>query len=156
MLNERLGMVHFVLTFVGMHVTFLVQHIVGLEGMPRRVQSYLEEDGFGTLNLVSTIGAFILGISVLPFFWNVWRSLKRGPIAGDNPWDAQTLEWWTHSPPVPENFDRPLPPIRSERPVWDANHPDALGEALTCRPVTTSPRPGSPPSSSGSTPGWRS
>ena len=126
MLNERLGMVHFVLTFVGMHVTFLVQHIVGLEGMPRRVQSYLEEDGFGTLNLVSTIGAFILGISVLPFFWNVWRSLKRGPIAGDNPWDAQTLEWWTHSPPVPENFDRPLPPIRSERPVWDANHPDAL------------------------------
>jgi cytochrome c oxidase subunit 1 len=126
MLNERLGMVHFVLTFVGMHVTFLVQHIVGLEGMPRRVQSYLEEDGFATLNLVSTIGAFILGISVLPFFWNVWRSLKRGPIAGDNPWDAQTLEWWTHSPPVPENFDRPLPPIRSERPVWDANHPDAL------------------------------
>ena len=126
MLNERLGMVHFVLTFVGMHLTFLVQHIVGLEGMPRRVQSYLEEDGFGTLNLVSTIGAFILGISVLPFFWNVWRSLKRGPIAGDNPWDAQTLEWWTHSPPVPENFDRPLPPIRSERPVWDANHPDAL------------------------------
>jgi cytochrome c oxidase subunit 1 len=125
MLDPKLGWVHFGLTFVGMHLTFLVQHVVGIEGMPRRVRSYLEEDGFGTLNLVSTIGAFILGIAILPFLWNVWRSLRRGPAAGDNPWDGQTLEWWTTSPPAPENFDRPLPPIRSERPVWDVNHPDA-------------------------------
>jgi cytochrome c oxidase subunit 1 len=125
MLDPKLGWVHFGLTFVGMHLTFLVQHVVGIEGMPRRVRSYLEEDGFGTLNLVSTIGAFILGIAILPFLWNVWRTLRRGPAAGDNPWDGQTLEWWTTSPPAPENFDRPLPPIRSERPVWDVNHPDA-------------------------------
>jgi cytochrome c oxidase subunit 1 len=126
MLNERLGALHFALTFIGMHLTFLVQHIVGLEGMPRRVQSYLEADGFDTWNLISSIGAFLLGISVLPFLWNVWRSLRKGEPAGDNPWDGQTLEWWTSSPPPPENFDRPLPPIRSERPVWDYNHPDAV------------------------------
>jgi heme/copper-type cytochrome/quinol oxidase subunit 1 len=93
--------------------------------MPRRVVSYLESDGFGALNLVSTIGAFLLAASVVPFLWNMWRSLRRGEPAGDNPWDGQTLEWWTSSPPAPENFTAPLPPIRSERPVWDHNHPDA-------------------------------
>jgi cytochrome c oxidase subunit 1 len=125
MLDEPLGWVHFVLTFVGMHLTFAVQHILGLRGMPRRVASYLEGDGFGALNLVSTIGAFLLGISVIPFLWNVWHSRRHGAIAGDNPWDGQTLEWSTSSPPPPENFTGPLPPIRSERPVWDQNHPDA-------------------------------
>jgi cytochrome c oxidase subunit 1 len=94
--------------------------------MPRRIASYAEADGFGALNLVSTVGAFLLGASVLPFLWNVWRARRVGPVAGDNPWDGQTLEWWTSSPPAPENFTRPLPPIRSERPVWDANHPDAI------------------------------
>jgi cytochrome c oxidase subunit 1 len=126
LLDERLGWVHFVLTFVGFHLTFFVQHILGLEGMPRRVQSYSKDAGFGALNLVSTIGAVILGLSVLPFFWNLWWSRRHGAIAGDNPWDGQTLEWATSSPPPPTSFDRPLPPIRSERPVWDANHPDAV------------------------------
>ncbi len=125
MLSERLGWLHIGLTFVGFHMTFLVQHILGLEGMPRRVASYLDRDGFGSLNLVSSIGAFILGISVLPFFWNLWHSWRHGPLAGDNPWDGQTLEWATSSPPPPDDWVRPLPPIRSERPVWDLNHPDA-------------------------------
>jgi cytochrome c oxidase subunit 1 len=125
MLDERLGWVHFILTFVGFHLTFMVQHVLGLDGMPRRVQTYTAADGWGALNLTSTIGAALLGISTFPFLWNVWKSYRRGPLAGRNPWDAQTLEWATASPPVPENYDQPLPPIRSERPVWDANHPDA-------------------------------
>jgi cytochrome c oxidase subunit 1 len=125
MLDERLGWIHFILTFVGFHLTFMVQHVLGLDGMPRRVQTYTAADGWGALNLVSTIGAALLGISTLPFLWNVWTSYRHGAIAGRNPWDAQTLEWATASPPVPENYDQPLPPIRSERPVWDANHPDA-------------------------------
>jgi cytochrome c oxidase subunit 1 len=125
MLDERLGWIHFVLTFVGFHLTFMVQHVLGLEGMPRRVQTYTSADGWGGLNLVSTIGAFLLGVSTFPFLWNVWKSWRHGELAGRNPWDGQTLEWWTASPPVPENYDVELPPIRSERPVWDANHPDA-------------------------------
>ncbi len=125
MLDERLGWVHFILTFVGFHLTFMVQHVLGLDGMPRRVQTYTSADGWGALNLASTVGAALLGISTVPFLWNVWRSYRHGPIAGRNPWDAQTLEWATASPPAPENYDQPLPPIRSERPVWDANHPDA-------------------------------
>ena len=129
MLNERLAWIHFALTFVGFHLTFMVQHVLGLEGMPRRVQTYTDADGWSGLNLASSIGSFLVGISVLPFLWNVWRSYRHGPIAGRNPWDGQTLEWATASPPVPENYDEPLPPIRSERPVWDANHPDAKATA---------------------------
>ncbi|HEY1278904.1 MAG TPA: cytochrome c oxidase subunit I [Acidimicrobiales bacterium] len=129
LLDERLGMVHFWLTFIGFHLTFMVQHVLGLEGMPRRIQTYTSADGWGGLNLASTIGAFLLGVSTFPFLWNVWRSWRRGTPAGRNPWDGQTLEWWTASPPVPENYDVPLPPIRSERPVWDADHPDAKATA---------------------------
>ena len=129
LLDERLGMIHFWLTFIGFHLTFMVQHVLGLEGMPRRIQTYTSADGWGGLNLASTIGAFLLGVSTFPFLWNVWRSWRRGAPAGRNPWDGQTLEWWTASPPVPENYDVPLPPIRSERPVWDADHPDAKATA---------------------------
>ena len=126
MLNERLGTIQFWLTFIGFHTTFFVQHILGLDGMPRRVASYLPSDGFTTLNRISTIGAALLGASTLPFLWNVWITLRRrdpATLAGDNPWEGQTLEWATSSPPPTENFDRPLPPIRSNRPVWDVNHP---------------------------------
>jgi cytochrome c oxidase subunit 1 len=129
MLDERLGTIHFILTIVGFNLTFMVQHVLGLEGMPRRIQTYTSADGWTALNLTSTIGAFILGISTFPFLWNVWRSYWHGALAGRNPWDAQTLEWATASPPIPENYDEPLPPIRSERPVWDANHPDAKATA---------------------------
>jgi cytochrome c oxidase subunit 1 len=120
-LSERLGTVQFWLMFVGFQMTFFVQHLLGLEGMPRRVASYLPTDDFTTYNRISTIGAAILGASTLPFLWNVWRTLRRAPAdAGDDPWDGgQTLEWATSSPPPPHNFDRPLPPIHSHHPVWD-------------------------------------
>jgi cytochrome c oxidase subunit 1 len=120
-LDERWGKVQFWMMLVGFHLTFFVQHVLGLEGMPRRVADYRPVDGFTGLNRVSSIGAALLGASTLPFLWNVWRTLKgrMGRPAGDDPWDAQTLEWATSSPPPAHNFDRPLPPIRSERPVWD-------------------------------------
>jgi len=123
LLHEGWGRVHFVLMFIGFNLTFLVQHKLGVEGMPRRVASYLPDDGFTTLNRVSTIGAFLLGASTLPFLWNVWRTRTRGTPAGNNPWGGHTLEWATTSPPPPHNFDR-LPRIRSNRPVWDMDHPD--------------------------------
>ena len=125
LLDERLGALHFWMTFVGFHVTFFVQHILGLDGMPRRVAHYLPGRGWEGLNQISTIGAFLLGASVLPFLWNAWRTVRgRGAPAGDNPWGGHTLEWATASPPPAHNFDGPLPPIRSNRPVWDRDHPD--------------------------------
>ncbi|HEY5887218.1 MAG TPA: cytochrome c oxidase subunit I [Acidimicrobiales bacterium] len=120
-LTEGWGKVHFWMTFVGFNLTFFVQHILGLDGMPRRVADYTDADGFATLNLVSSIGAFLLAASTLPFLWNVWCSLHR-PVDddADDPWQGHTLEWATSSPPPPGNFTDPLPPIRSERPMWDA------------------------------------
>jgi cytochrome c oxidase subunit 1 len=123
-LDERWGKVHFWMTLVGFHLTFLVQHVLGLEGMPRRVADYFDEDGFTGLNQISTVGAFLLGASTLPFLWNAlqtWRG-SLGRVAGDDPWGGHTLEWATTSPPAPENFTGPLPPIRSQRPVWDLHH----------------------------------
>ncbi|MGI8939856.1 MAG: cytochrome c oxidase subunit I [Iamia sp.] len=122
MLDERLGKVHFAMMFVGFNTTFLVQHVLGAQGMPRRVADYLPEDGFTTLNRVSTVGAVLLGLSFIPFVWNIIRSLRKGEVAGDDPWGGQTLEWATTSPPPPHNFDE-LPPIRSNRPLWDLHHP---------------------------------
>ncbi|HEU5152640.1 MAG TPA: cytochrome c oxidase subunit I [Iamia sp.] len=123
LLHEGWGRVHFVMTFVGFNVTFLVQHWLGAMGMPRRVADYLPEDGFTLLNRVSTVGAIIMAASVFPLAWNIWRSLRRGEPAGDDPWHGHTLEWATTSPPPPHNFDH-LPPIRSNRPVWDERHPE--------------------------------
>ena len=123
-LREGWGKVHFWLMFVGFNMTFFVQHILGVQGMPRRTASYLESDGFTTLNVVSSLGAFLLGISTLPFLWNVWVTLRRGARVGANPWGGHTLEWATPSPPPPGNFVDPLPPIRSERPIWDRDHPE--------------------------------
>jgi cytochrome c oxidase subunit 1 len=123
-LDERLGQAHFWMSLVGFHLTFFVQHILGLQGMPRRVASYRAEDGFTVLNQVSSIGAFLLAASTLPFLWNVWRTLRgrAGDTSGANPWGGHTLEWATTSPPPSHNFETPLPPIRSNRPVWDADH----------------------------------
>ena len=118
MLSEKLGRWHFWLFFIGSNVTFFVQHQLGLDGMPRRVVTYRASDDYGALNLISTIGSFILGVGVLIFVWNVIRSLRHGKRAGNDPWDGQTLEWATSSPPPERNFES-LPPIRSERPFWD-------------------------------------
>ncbi|HEY4188019.1 MAG TPA: cytochrome c oxidase subunit I [Polyangia bacterium] len=122
LLSERWGRVHFWLTVVGFNVTFLVQHLLGLMGMPRRVFTYPDLPGWGVLNMVSTVGAFVLAVAMLVFALNLARSLRRGKHAGDNPWDAWTLEWATTSPPPPHNFQR-VPPVHGRRPLWDLAHP---------------------------------
>ena len=124
MLDERLGKIHFWLTMIGFHTTFLVQHWVGNEGMPRRYADYLSTDGFTSLNIVSTVGAFILGASTLPFLWNVFRSYRYGEVVTvDDPWGfGNSLEWATSCPPPRHNFTE-LPRIRSERPAFELHYP---------------------------------
>ncbi len=121
MLNETLGKIQFVLMFVGFNLTFFPMHMLGLAGMPRRIADYSSSAGWNDLNLLASIGGFTIAASMLPFLWNVFVSLRAGEIAGDDPWEANTLEWATSSPPPPYNFDR-LPPIRSERPLFDLRH----------------------------------
>jgi cytochrome c oxidase subunit I len=123
LLDERLGRVHFWLTFIGLNLTFLPQHWLGAVGMPRRVFTYATSTGWGPLNLVSTIGAAILAIAMAVFFLNLVRSLRAGEIAGDDPWDGFTLEWATSSPPPPENFAS-VPAVAGRRPLWDRKHPE--------------------------------
>ncbi|MEU5850752.1 aa3-type cytochrome oxidase subunit I [Saccharopolyspora shandongensis] len=124
MMDERLGKLHFWLTFIGFHATFLVQHWVGAQGMPRRYADYLESDGFTALNTVSTIGAFILGASMLPFLYNVFKSYRYGEVVTvDDPWGyGNSLEWATSCPPPRHNFTE-LPRIRSERPAFELHYP---------------------------------
>ncbi|MEP9415845.1 cytochrome c oxidase subunit I [Gordonia sp. VNQ95] len=124
LLDERLGKIHFWLTFIGFHLTFLVQHWLGAEGMPRRYADYLPSDGFTTLNIISTAGAFVLGISTLPFLWNVFRSYRYGEVVTvDDPWGfGNSLEWATSCPPPRHNFTE-LPRIRSERPAFELHYP---------------------------------
>jgi cytochrome c oxidase subunit 1 len=124
MLDDRTGKLHFWLTFLGFHTTFLVQHWLGNKGMPRRYADYLPSDGFTLLNTISTIGAFVLGASMLPFLWNVWKSYKLGKVVEvDDPWGfGNSLEWATSCPPPRHNFVE-LPRIRSERPAFDAKFP---------------------------------
>jgi cytochrome c oxidase subunit 1 len=121
-LSESWARVQFVLMLIGFNLTFFPQSQLGLRGMPRRVATYGPGEGWSFLNLLSSIGAYVLGFAILPFLWNVWRSWRSGEVVGANPWDGGTLEWATSSPPPEHNFDS-LPPIRSERPVWDLNHP---------------------------------
>jgi cytochrome c oxidase subunit 1 len=124
MLDERLGKVHFWLLFIGFHTTFLVQHWLGVEGMPRRYATYHAYEGFTTLNQVSSVGAFLLGASTLPFFYNVYKSRKSPLVGVDDPWGwGRSLEWATSSPPPRHNFHR-LPRIRSESPAFDLHHPE--------------------------------
>jgi cytochrome c oxidase subunit 1 len=118
MMSEGIGKVSFVLFFVGFHMTFLIQHSEGLDGMPRRIYEYTTESGWGWMNMISTIGAFTLALSVLLTIINVVRSLKHGPIAGPDPWKANTLEWFTPSPPPENNFDI-VPRVRSVEPMKD-------------------------------------
>ncbi|WP_419723298.1 cytochrome c oxidase subunit I [Streptosporangium roseum] len=126
MLNDTLGKVHFWTLFIGFHTTFLVQHWLGAEGFPRRYADYSPIDGFTDLNMVSSIGAFLLGASTLPFLYNVWKTHKTAPkVTVDDPWGfGNSLEWATSCPPPRHNFTS-LPRIRSERPAFDLRHPYA-------------------------------
>ncbi|MEV5281925.1 cytochrome c oxidase subunit I [Streptomyces sp. NPDC052811] len=125
MLDERLGKIQFWTLFIGFHTTFLVQHWLGAEGMPRRYADYLAADGFTTLNTISSIGAFLLGLSTLPFFYNVWKTAKYGKkVEVDDPWGfGRSLEWATSCPPPRHNF-LTIPRIRTEAPAFDLHHPE--------------------------------
>ena len=125
MLDERLGKLHFWLVFFGFHITFLVQHWLGVEGMPRRYADYLASDGFTTLNMISTVGSIVLGASTFVFFWNMYKTNKYAPMVNcDDPWGwGASLEWATSCPPPRHNFVE-IPRIRSERPAFDLHHPE--------------------------------
>jgi cytochrome c oxidase subunit 1 len=131
MLSEALGKASFWVMFIGFLVTFLIQHVIGLDGMPRRVYEYPNVGNLGLYNMISTVGAFILGFGVLLSVINFVRSLKHGAIAGPDPWEGNTLEWFTTSPPPVNNFDL-IPRVRSAEPMKDYR---AEIERLTKQPV---------------------
>jgi len=123
MMNETLGKWHFWLFFIGFHVTFDTMHFLGFEGMPRWIYTYPADRGWDHLNLVVSIGGLIQGVAVLLFAYNLISSLLKGRIAGNDPWDAWTLEWSTASPPPAYNFATD-PVVHSRRPLWDVKHPE--------------------------------
>jgi cytochrome c oxidase subunit 1 len=133
MLDERLGKIHFWLLFFGFHGTFLVQHWLGVEGMPRRYADYLIDDGFTGLNQFSSISSFVLGASTLVFMWNVWISRNNPKVGVDDPWGwGASLEWATSCPPPRHNFTS-IPRIRSERPAFDLKFPEVASAAQPVR-----------------------
>lgn len=123
MLDERLGKWQFWTLIIGFNMTFLGMHFLGFMGMPRRVFTYPDLPGFEILNIISTVGTVIIAVSVLIMLYNIGHSLFRGKVAGDNPWNAWTLEWAAESPPTEHNFDL-VPPVRSRRPLFDLAHPE--------------------------------
>ncbi|MDQ4029078.1 MAG: cytochrome c oxidase subunit I [Actinomycetota bacterium] len=136
LMDERPGKWSFWLMFLGFNLTFFPQHILGLLGMPRRIYTYDSGLGWEPHNLVSTIGAFMFAVGVLITMLNYMRSLRSGAQAGNDPWEGETLEWATTSPPPPYNFET-IPTVRSREPVWDqpelrdgAQPPEQGGHAL--------------------------
>ena len=122
-LSETLGKWHFWLLVIGFHLTFDPQHFAGLLGMPRRIYTYAPGRGWELWNMISSVGVVVQGAAILFFVWNVVYSLRKGRVAGPDPWDAWTLEWSTTSPPPEYNFAT-LPEVRSSRPLWDLKHPE--------------------------------
>jgi cytochrome c oxidase subunit 1 len=118
LLDERLGKLHFWVLVVGTNLTFFPFFILGYQGMVRRVADYPDTGDLGAWNLVSTAGSYVVGLAMLVFAFNLFRTWLGGAPAGNDPWDGQTVEWWTTSPPPRHNFDS-LPPIRSHAPLLD-------------------------------------
>ena len=123
LMSESLGKWHFWLFLIGFHITFDTMHFLGLLGMPRSIYTYQPDRGWNRLNLIVSMGGIVQGIAVLIFAYNFVASFFRGQVAGDDPWDAWTLEWTTSSPPPVYNFEEP-PEVHSRRPLWDLKHPD--------------------------------
>jgi cytochrome c oxidase subunit I len=136
LMSERLGKWNFWLVFIGFNVAFFPMHILGLQGMPRRVYTYQPEMGWGNLNLLATAGSVVLLVGFVLFLWNAISSARRGAFAGSNPWDAGTLEWAASSPPRPQNFDR-IPFVTSREPLWAerASFPVITGLAVKYREI---------------------
>jgi cytochrome c oxidase subunit 1 len=132
MLNESLGHIHFWTLFIGFHMTFLIQHWLGVMGMPRRYATYLEEDGFTWMNQLSTYGSILLALSMIPFFLNVYLTWRNGEkVTVNDPWGyGRSLEWATSCPPPRHNFTS-IPRIRSESPAFDLNHPELMLPEVT-------------------------
>ncbi|MGH9687534.1 MAG: cytochrome c oxidase subunit I [Candidatus Acidiferrales bacterium] len=123
MLSEKLGKWHFWLMVIGFHLTFDFMHIPGLLGMPRRIYTYQAGRGWGVWNMISSIGVIFQAAAILIFVYNMVHSYFKGAVAGNDPWDAWTLEWATTSPPPDYNFSS-VPSVRSRRPLWDIKHPE--------------------------------
>jgi cytochrome c oxidase subunit I len=123
MYNERLGLLHLALFFIGFHLTFDFMHIPGLLGMPRRIYTYEPGRGWDTWNLIVTVGVFFQAAGILVFAANLLWSFFKGKLAGNDPWDAWTLEWSTSSPPPEYNYAT-IPVVKSRRPLWDVKHPE--------------------------------
>ena len=135
MFSEKIGKWQFWIFIIGFNGTFFVFHFLGLLGMPRRVFTYPDLPYLGSLNMFSTLSSFVLGFSIFLFIFNIFYSLKKGKKAGDNPWDAWTLEWLTTSPPQLKNFGN-VPLVKSRRPLWDLNNPDDPDWKRKIKPVT--------------------
>src|SRR4051812_6150003 len=129
MLSERLGLWHFWLFFIGFNMTFFPMQILGIKGMPRRVYTYLPQNGWGTMNLIASLGALFMTAGALCWLYNMWVSYRRGELAGSNPWGASSLEWATTSPPPIYNFDEQVT-VNSRTPLWTATPDDPVIRGL--------------------------
>ncbi len=124
LLHDGLGKLHFWLIFIGFNLTFAPMHILGLNGMPRRTYRYPEGLGFEFWNLVATVGSFLIALSMLVLFWNIYRTWRKGEVAGPDPWDGRTLEWSISSPPPEHNFDQ-IPVVEHEDDFWHRKYTTA-------------------------------
>ena len=132
MMDETLGRIGFWVTFIGFNIAFFPMHLTGLMGMPRRVYTYPADAGWSEVNLISTLGSFLLAIGILLVLVNIVRGLRNGEIAGPNPWDAPTLEWSIPSPPPPYNFAL-IPAIASRHPLWESRLQEGSGRSMLDR-----------------------